>query len=333
MKSILIRCDSSNIIGIGHVMRCLNLCEYYPGYQFTFVCRNFFMNITEKIRNTHELILLNYNIEPRLNDYRSWIGKEYNEELSEFISIMGKNKYDIVIIDHYGIDCLLEDQVRQYCHTVIVITDIFDFNHNCDVFINYNCDDLEKVKKINVNNDTVYRIGVKNIILNKKFTSGIQKESFNDVIKIISINMGGSDPYNYTLEVITIINEYILTNNIQVNIVIGKSNNNKNSIYNFIKDKLNYNIFIDVNYDELINLYLKGDLLIGSLSITAYERLYLNIPQICLKIVDNQLIQNLDEFNITKIDKLIVKILDYKNLHMPHTSKPKNADTNTLLSI
>ena len=45
--NILIRCDSSNIIGTGHVMRCLNLCEYYPNIKFTFLCRNFKNNITE----------------------------------------------------------------------------------------------------------------------------------------------------------------------------------------------------------------------------------------------------------------------------------------------
>ena len=61
--NILIRCDSSNIIGTGHVMRCLNLCEYYPENNYTFVCRRFNKNISEKIlNNKHNLILLEYNI-------------------------------------------------------------------------------------------------------------------------------------------------------------------------------------------------------------------------------------------------------------------------------
>ena len=47
--NILIRCDSSNIIGTGHVMRCLNYAEYFPDSHFTFVCRDFYMNISSKI--------------------------------------------------------------------------------------------------------------------------------------------------------------------------------------------------------------------------------------------------------------------------------------------
>ena len=118
--------------------------------------------------------------------------------------------------------------------------------------------------------------------------------------------MGGTDPNNYTLKVIEQINSLI--NNIIVYIIIGKSNNNIESIKKFIKNKNNYIILFDLNYDDLINLYMDIDICIGSLSITAYERLYMNIPQICLKIIDNQNIQQLKEFNICDINNLFNKI-------------------------
>ena len=121
--------------------------------------------------------------------------------------------------------------------------------------------------------------------------------------------MGGSDPYNYTLHIIEKINHFIILNNLIVFIIIGKSNNNFESINNFVKNNKNYNIKFDLNYDELINLYLDIDLCIGSLSITAYERLYMNIPQICLKIVENQNIQQLKEFNICNLDNILDIIL------------------------
>jgi len=313
--NILIRCDSSNIIGTGHVMRMLNYCEYYPTYKFTFVCRNFNMNISQKITEKyHNLILLDYNIEPELNNYMTWIGKKYEDEILDIINIVNKTKFDIIFIDHYGIDYLLEIEVKKYCDKVMIISDIFDFNHYCDVFINYNCNDLQKVKKINLNDKTEYKISVENIILNKKFIDSSKKTKYNKILKNIVINMGGADPQNFILKIIKIINEYIIINNINIIIIIGKSNNHVKIIKEFINDNKNYSILIDINYDEMIKLYLNCDLVIGCLSVTAHERLILNVPQICLKIVDNQLIQQLTEFNIVTIDNLLDKILDYNKI-------------------
>ncbi len=299
--NVLIRCDSSNIIGTGHVMRCLNLCEYYPENTYTFVCRNFNMNITNKIlKNNHKLILLDYINEPVLNKYKTWIGTTIDSELNDLVDILKKNKYDEMIIDHYGIDYVIEKEIKEYINKVTVISDIFDFNHYCDIYINYNTDDLELVKKINLNKNTIFKIGKDNIIINKKFLN-IKKSIFRDKIEKVCIMMGGTDPNNYTLKVMEQIDS-LINNNIRIYIIIGKSNNNIESIKNFIKNKNNYIILFDLNYDDLINLYLDIDLCIGCLSITAYERLYMRIPQICLKIIDNQNIQQLKEFNICNIN-------------------------------
>ena len=332
--NILIRCDSSNIIGTGHVMRCLNLASYYPDYKFTFVCRNFNMNISEKIKeNKHTLVLLDYNIEPEINNYVSWLGKDYNEEKSQILDIVTKIQYDIIIIDHYGFDYKLEKELVEFCGKLVVVSDIFDFNHYCHLFINYNCDDLQKVKRINLNKETEYKIGAKNIIINKKFIESNKKRHFNEAIQTITINMGGSDPQNFILKTLQIINDFIIKNNIVVNVVIGKSNGNASSIVEFVMGNQNYNLLYDLNYDELIELYLKTDLAIGSLSITAYERLYLNVPQICLKIIDNQLIQELDEFNIVKIDGLMKKVLQYNAIIKYYSIKSNETGVPNITSL
>lgn len=323
--NILIRCDSSNIIGTGHVMRCLNLASYYTEYKFTFLCRNFKMNISDKIKeHNHNLILLDYEIEPELNNYKSWLGKTLIEERDEFINIVKNGDYNAIIIDHYGIDYEIERELVHFCSKLIVINDIFDFTHYCHLFINYNCDDLRKVENINLNSNTIYKIDAENIIINKKFIESKKKDTFNQQIQTITINMGGSDPQNYILKVLNVINDFVLYNKIVVNIVIGKSNNNKSSIVDFTDKYSDYKLHYDLSYDELIELNLKSDLAIGSLSITAYERLHLNIPQICLKIIDNQLIQELKVFNIVKIDELLDKISKYKYIIYDYESKTDN---------
>lgn len=306
--NILIRCDSSNIIGTGHVMRCLNMCEYHPKNKYTFVCKNYSTNISNKITHAgHCLILLDYSIEPILNDYKSWLGDNEVEETKKMVDIISKNKFDEIFIDHYGYDATIEKELSNLDSKIVILTDIFDFKHYCDEMIIFSSDDLEKIKKINLNPNTIIKCGVENIIINKKFKQ-FKKIHFNDKIQKICIMLGGTDPLNYTLEIIKKIDQIITSKNINVIIVIGKSNSNIESIKNFIGNNVNYNLLFDLNYDDLIKLYLDIDLCIGSLSVTAYERLFMNIPQICLKIVDNQNIQQLQDFNICTIDTLISKL-------------------------
>lgn len=311
LMNVLIRCDSSNIIGTGHVMRCLNLIEYNPENKYTFVCRKFNMNIGFKILNAgHDLILLDYQIEPELNNYLTWLGCEKKIETLQMKNILLKKNYDQLIIDHYGYDESIENKLFNYVKKITIITDIFDNKHWCNEFINYNSDDLNKIKTINLNPDTEIKCGVSNIIINKKFKQ-FQKTNFRNKIGKMCVMLGGSDPSNYTLEILKQINQFVLTNNIHVYIVIGKSNNNIESINSFINNIPNYECMFDLSYDELIKLYLDIDLCIGSLSITAYERLLMNVPQICLKIVKNQNIQQLKEFNICSIDYLLNQIVKF----------------------
>lgn len=302
--NIVIRCDSSNIIGTGHVMRCLNLCEYYPENSYTFVCKNFAHNISQKILDgSHNLILLDYNLNPELNKYPTWIGCTQEQEIDYLVKIVSESKYDQIIIDHYGIDWIIEKELSKYTPKLTVISDIYETSHWCDEFINYNSDDLELLKTLNLNPNTIIKYGAEHVIINKKFKQH-KKTVFRPQIEKICVMLGGSDPFNYTLEILKQIDTFVQTNNTIVYIIIGKANTNINSIKTFVSNCKNYIFLYDINYDQLIELYLDIDLCIGSLSITAYERLYLNVPQICLKIVDNQNIQQLPEFNICKINDL-----------------------------
>ena len=289
-------------------MRCLNLCEYSPENIYTFVCRNYNLNISQKILDaSHKLILIDHCIEPELNKYNTWIGYKEEEELKQLVKIISETKYDKIIIDHYGIDWVIEKEISKYTNKLIVISDIYESFHWCDEFINYNCDDVKLLQKLNLNPNTIIKCGKEHVIINKKFKQH-KKTFFRSKIEKICIMLGGSDPFNYTLQILQQIHNIIINNKIQVYVIIGKANGNIDSIVEFAKKSSNYILLFDINYDQLIQLYLDIDLCIGSLSITAYERLYLNIPQICIKIVDNQNIQQLQEFNICQINGLFNQI-------------------------
>lgn len=308
--NIVIRCDSSNIIGTGHVMRCLNLAEYYPENKYTFICKRFNNNIADKIKSAgHKLICLNYKIEPVIDDYNTWIGDDLGTELYTMTMLLRTLNPDELIIDHYGYSHLIEKNLCQFVPKITVITDIFNNTHWCDEYINYSSTNITKMKQINRNPHTVIKAGIDNIIINKIFKK-CKKNIFNKQIKKIGIMLGGTDPNNITLSIIKKIDEYVIENNINVFIIIGSANINSESINEFIKNKSNYECLNNLIYEQLIEFYMNIDLCIGSLSITAFERLLINVPQICLKIVDNQKdTDNINEFNISNIDNLLDKLI------------------------
>jgi spore coat polysaccharide biosynthesis predicted glycosyltransferase SpsG len=286
-------------------MRCLNYAEYFPDDRFTFLCRTFPWNIISKIvEKGHQVIQMDHTVEPELDNYSTWIGVTPSQEIADF-----KNRitvsYDKVIIDHYGIDAFIEKEVKEHFNCeLMVITDIYDSTHYCDTFLNYNCIDETLARKINVNPNTVYKIGIEHILINKIFREEQNKKiHFREKIKNIVINMGGSDPLNYTQKILNLIANYVKKENIHVTVIIGKANINKIQM-----DKEN-TFLTDINYTDMINLYKDTDLVIGSCSITAYERLYLNVPQICLKIVDNQPIILDDRIPVTTLENLMSHML------------------------
>ena len=104
---IVFRVDSSNIIGSGHVQRCLNFAQLYENKNtILFITKKHLFSLSEKIKKKYtcyELELENFN---KVNlDYNTWLGEEELIDAEKTISVLKKNNIDAdwLIIDHYAI--------------------------------------------------------------------------------------------------------------------------------------------------------------------------------------------------------------------------------------
>jgi UDP-2,4-diacetamido-2,4,6-trideoxy-beta-L-altropyranose hydrolase len=148
---ILIRTDASVQIGTGHVMRCLTLADELRGRgaEVIFVCREFDGNlcgyIEEKGYIVHRLPVSDateqgdQNIEIGLK-HTAWLGADCQtdvEQVEEIIKDL-ESPPDWLVVDHYALDERWEECLRSYCKKIMVIDDLADRPHNCDLLLDQN---------------------------------------------------------------------------------------------------------------------------------------------------------------------------------------------------
>ena len=289
MDNILFRVDFGNIIGYGHIMRCLNLADFLEKYfNIFFFCKRHEGANFNFIPKKFKLIEQPINQEVSLNT-ESWLGTTIEEDYNNCLNIIKDNKIDIVITDHYTLDYKWESKIRDVIKKLVVINDLFNNKHCCDCLINPNF-----YLKYDYNENSIFKLkkGFKYIILNKRIKDIPYKIKEN--VNRINIFFGGSDLFNVTEKIVDLLlnekNKIMNFDNLQFDIIIGPSNKNFDSIYRKIKNLKQFKIHKSLPNKQYLDLLNESDLSIGGSGSSTYERMYLAIPTIAITLVENQLL-------------------------------------------
>lgn len=345
--NIFFRVDSSNIIGTGHIIRCLKLASFFPKDDIYFICKKFKGNLNSKVTSNNyilfELNTPNNNI--CLEDTSTWLGEDYEVDANKTIDILKNHNVDILFIDNYAINYKWEKMVKKYVKNMVLIDDFVQRKHDCDYIINGIEEDKNKYSNI-CNADCKLLLGPEYFIINKEFFDLAPYKKFNNTIKCIFVFISGSDNDNYTFKIMKFLQNKF--NSIKFNILIGKSNFNKDQIEKLCKANINYNFYYDV--ENVYDIMFEADLCIGSLGQNFIERMVFGIPSIVFTLADNQLefldkykdkeiflycghkINNFENIYLN-INKLISDNILYKNLIENNKLISKKFKNNKLLNI
>src|SRR5208283_4898126 len=124
---IVIRADASATIGTGHVMRCLTLAGALRtlGADVRFVTNrglgNLFAQIGQSGFHAYEVECAS----DELGDPNALIELACRESLQP----------DWLVIDHYGADTTYETALRRVVRRIMVIDDLANRKHDCDVLL------------------------------------------------------------------------------------------------------------------------------------------------------------------------------------------------------
>ena len=94
--NIVFRVDSSDIIGTGHVYRCLNLAYQYKEHNISFICKNHNYNLNSKIAENYKVYELLLENDENINlDINTWLGESQIDDLNKTINIIKVNNLKI----------------------------------------------------------------------------------------------------------------------------------------------------------------------------------------------------------------------------------------------
>ena len=133
-------------------MRCLTLAESLrqTGAEVAFACRTHLGNLIglllQKGFTVYQLPLENSEHNGRtssklrvtVEDYSDWLGCSQDQDSQATLKAIGKTQFDWLIVDHYGLDECWERQLRLTTQKLMVIDDLANRTHDCDLLLDQN---------------------------------------------------------------------------------------------------------------------------------------------------------------------------------------------------
>lgn len=319
MKIVGFRCDSSELIGTGHVMRCKKLASLFikNDYKVFFICRKQKGDLIEDLANEFEVLTLPYinkNKKEIDNEIHPWLGCSQEKDLADTLKIIIEKKilfFDFLFIDHYAIDYLWEKSFKK-AKKIIVIDDLANRKHNADYLIdqNFYLDDGKTRYKKLCNEDCKFLIGPNYALIGNEYKKLRNSCYPRKKIENILIYFGGFDNQNLTKEAFKAFLAEELKE-IYINIVVHKQFKYLEDLNKIIKKRGKTNIHISLpTLGELIS---RSDLSIGAGGSTTLERSCLGLFNIVIPVADNQLETTKCLYKFLQMENMI---LDKENLSL-----------------
>ena len=289
---VVFRVDASYVIGIGHIMRCRTLAAELQnkGNQIHFITRAHLGHLADLLeRDGFEVTLLPKpeDVDPSPNAYEAWLGVSQQEDADQTISALSKKQPDWVIVDHYGLDNFWEAQIQLHTHKLMVIDDLANRTHSCDVLLDQNyaaC--AQKRYQQWVPPHCIQLIGPRYALLRPEYIEHREKmEPRTGTIRRIFVFMGGADNDNITGRILAALSSIALAH-LDVDIVIGPNFTNKDEVIDQATKRANTEIHI--LRPHLADLMARADLAIGAGGTTTWERMCVGLPSLTISIAENQ---------------------------------------------
>jgi UDP-2,4-diacetamido-2,4,6-trideoxy-beta-L-altropyranose hydrolase len=294
---IVFRVDASTVMGTGHVMRCRTLATALKkqGAKIQFVTRAHPGHLGDMLARDGFAVTLLPLPEIKIDDlackevdYLAWLGVSQQQDALQCIRALENQPCDWLIVDHYGLDYNWEKQLQPHTHKLMVIDDLANRTHVCDVLLdqNYTLAGEERYRP-KVPAPCQLLLGPRYALLRPEYAQ--YRETMvphTGEIRRILVFLGGADNGNITGMVLAALSAVRLAH-LEVDVVIGANFIHKSCVT--AQATARPNTRIHGPRPHLADLMAKADLAIGAGGATTWERLCMGLPSLVVGIADNQM--------------------------------------------
>ena len=289
---VVFRVDASHAIASGHIMRCLALAQSLRkrGAACTFISREVDGHLFASVVGAgfEQRVLPGSPKHVPHHDGRDESSVALQDDANETIDTLENERINWLVVDHYALDAVWERYLRPHVDSILVIDDLADRQHDCDVLLDQNFSLLAEQRYVGlVSAETQLLCGPRYALLHPEFyryRSTLERQHSTSLRAFISF--GGSDPDNLTGLALEAFQSPDLAP-VEIDVAIGRNNPHQNVLARQIASRPGTRAHLAPS--SLAPLMAKANFAIGAGGTTTWERFCLDLPSVVIASADNQI--------------------------------------------
>jgi UDP-2,4-diacetamido-2,4,6-trideoxy-beta-L-altropyranose hydrolase len=223
--------------------------------------------------------------------YEAWLRVDWETDAAQTTVGLGRTTADWLIVDHYALDARWEQALRPMCRNLMVIDDLADRIHDCDLLLDQNLGRNLREYSLIVDGACNILVGPQYALLRPEF-GALREESLKrhaiPQLKHMLIAMGGVDQADVTGKVLVALQSILLRVQLRITVVMGPHAPWLKKVQQ-LAEKMSVPVEIKCNVRNMAQVMADSDLAIGAAGSTAWERCCLGLPSIIGAVADNQI--------------------------------------------
>lgn len=217
---------------------------------------------------------------------------DWLQDSRETLSRLPDIHIDWLVVDHYLLDERWERAVAGCARAVLVIDDLANRQHACDLLLDQNPGRSAEDYAALLPASCKVIVGPEYALLRDEFcqhraASVARRRAADYRVVNVLVTMGGSDPGNLTADVLRLLGNQSAARELSLHVVLGAAAPWLDSVQATANSSV-LNTVVHHDVKNMATLMAVSDLCIGAAGSTALERCVLGLPTIAIVVADNQ---------------------------------------------